>query len=202
MPIASDDPSTGSGWSRARSRDDDAIVVERLSTSDYYREVMLTLVRGTMILATVAWAVGEALMRRSLRCDRWARTAWTIGITLAAIHVVLAFHFVYAWDHKAAVAATAQRTVDAVGWGWRGGIYVNYVFLTLWLVDVSWWWAAPASHASRSTRMENTRRALFTFMFLNGAVVFASGIGRLVGIASLSLVLLAWLPRKPHTVPA
>ena len=163
---------------------------------------MLTLVRGTMILATVAWAVGEALMRRSPRCDRWARAIWTMGLALAVTHVVLAFHFVYAWDHEAAVAATVRQTVEVVGWAWRGGIYVNYMFLTLWLVDTSWWWAAPASHASRSTRMENTRRALFTFMFLNGAVVFASGIGRLVGIASLSLVLLAWLLRKPPTVPA
>ena len=163
---------------------------------------MLTLVRSTMILATVAWSIGEALMRRSPQYDRWARTVWTMGLALAVIHVVLAFHFVYAWNHEAAVAATAQRTVDAVGWDWRGGISVNYVFLTLWLLDVCWWWAAPASHAKRSTRMENTRRALFTFMFLNGAVVFASGAGRLVGIAAVAVVLLASLVRRRHTVPA
>ena len=33
-------------------------------------------------------------------------------------------------------------------------------------------------------------------MFLNGAVVFASGIGRLVGIASVAVVLLASLARR------
>ena len=151
----------------------------------------LTLVRATMIVATVAWALGEALMRRSATADRWARVSWTIGIALALIHVVLAFQLVYAWDHEAAVAATVQQAADRFGWGWRGGIYVNYVFLALWLADVCWWWLAPAAHASRSRRFETARLALFTFMFLNGAVVFASGTGRLVGIASVTVVLIS-----------
>lgn len=151
----------------------------------------LTLVRGTMILATVAWALGEALMRRSLRSDRWARAIWTIGVALALIHVALAFHLVYAWDHEAAVAATARQAADRFGWGWRGGIYVNYVFLVFWLADVWWWWLAPVSRASRSPRIEAARLAFFTFMFFNGAVVFASGTGRLVGIAAVTVVLIS-----------
>jgi hypothetical protein len=144
-----------------------------------------------MILATAAWALGEALMRRSATADRWARAVWTVGIALALIHVVLAFQLVYEWNHEAAVAATARQAADRFGWGWRGGIYVNYVFLALWLADVGWWWLAPVSHASRSRRLETVRLALFAFMFVNGAVVFASGIGRLVGIASVIVVLIS-----------
>ena len=151
----------------------------------------LAIVRGTMILATVAWALGEALMRRSAAVDRWARLSWTIGIALALIHVLLAFHLVYAWDHEAAVAATVRQAADRFGWGWRGGIYVNYAFLALWLADVGWWWLAPASRALRSSRIETARLAVFIFMFLNGAVVFASAAGRLAGVASLTVVLLA-----------
>jgi len=153
-----------------------------------------------MILATVAWALGEALMRRSPRSDRWARASWTIGIALALIHVVLAFHLVYGWNHEAAVAATARQAADRFGWGWRGGIYVNYVFLALWLADVGWWWLAPVSRASRPRPIETARLALFTFMFLNGAVVFASGAGRLVGVASLTVVLLSSLTRTQPPV--
>ena len=154
--------------------------------------------RGTMILATLAWAVGEALMRRSLHADRLGRAAWTIAILLAAIHVGLAFHFVYGWNHEVAVEATAQQAADTFGWGWRGSIYVNYVFLSFWLADVVWWWMAPASHLSRSIRFEMTRLALFTFMFINGAIVFASGIGRVAGIAAVTLVLLASTARRPR----
>src|SRR5262245_8018419 len=164
--------------------------------------VPLIIVRGTMILATVAWALGEALMRRSPMSDRLARAIWTMGIALALIHVVLAFHLVYEWDHQAAVAATVRQAADRFGWGWRGGIYVNYVFLALWCADVGWWWLAPASHASRSARIEAARLALFTFMFVNGAVVFAAGIGRLVGAASVAVVLLSSLTAGWRSVPA
>ena len=157
------------------------------------------IVRGTMIVATVAWAAGEALMRRSPQSDRLARSIWTIAIALALVHVVLAFQLVYAWNHEAAVAATVRQAADRVGWGWRGGIYVNYAFLAVWLGDVCWWWLAPESHASRSPRLETARLALFAFMFLNGAVVFASGAGRLVGIASMAIVVLASPARRQYS---
>jgi hypothetical protein len=148
-----------------------------------------------MILATVAWALGEVLMRRSPASDRSARAIWTAGMALALLHVLSAFHLIYAWDHEAAVAATVRQAADRFGLGWRGAIYVNYAFLALWLADLCWWWAAPLSHRSRSLTIENTRLAVFAFMFLNGAVVFASGAGRLIGAASLSAVLLAALRR-------
>ena len=138
--------------------------------------------RLSAILATVGWAAAEVLMRRSPASDLLARVSSTAGLALALVHVLLAFHFVYAWDHEAAVTATARQTAAVVGWGWRGGIFVNYVFLAVWLADVCWWWAAPAAHASRSLRLETARLAAFLFMFVNGAIVFASGAGRLAGI--------------------
>jgi hypothetical protein len=151
----------------------------------------LEVVRGTMLLATVAWAAGEVLMRRSAAADRTARAMWTAGIALAVIHTILAFALVYAWDHAAAVSATSQQAADRFGLGWRGAIYVNYLFLALWLADVCWWWIAPASRAARSRRVEAARVALFLFMFFNGAVVFASTAGRVIGAAAVAAVLSA-----------
>jgi len=162
--------------------------------------MVMGVVRGTMIVATVAWALGEALMRRSPASDRLARVIWTIGIALALIHVVLAFQLVYSWNHETAVAATVKQALDRFGWGWRGGIYINYGFLTLWIVDVCWWWLAPRSHSTRSTRIEMTRFGLFTFMFVNGAVVFASGFGRAVGMASVAIAILGKL-KGPRVGP-
>lgn len=148
-------------------------------------------VRGSMILATLAWAAGETMMRRSPQADRRARAAWTVAILLAAVHVVLAFHFVYGWSHETAVAETARLAAERFGVGWRGSIYVNYVFLAIWLADVCWWWVARPSHASRPRELEVIRFVTFVFMFVNGAVIFASGIGRLAGIAAVTAVLLA-----------
>lgn len=162
----------------------------------------LTIVRCTIVAATIAWALGEVLMRRSAAADRFARGAWTGGIALALLHVVLAFEFVYAWDHGAAVAATARQTADLVGWGWGAAIYVNYMFLTLWLADVCWWWVAPASHAARSMRFETARLALFTFMFFNGAVVFATAVTRVIGIAAVAAVLMGSPALRRQTVVA
>ena len=155
--------------------------------------MQIAFVRGTMIVATIAWALGEALMRRSPASDRLARAFWTLGIALALTHVALAFQLVYAWNHEAAVAATVRQAADRFGRGWQGAIYVNYGFLALWLADVCWWWLAPQSHSARTMRIEMTRFALFTFMFVNGAVVFASGAGRLIGIASVGIAVLAKL---------
>jgi hypothetical protein len=162
----------------------------------------VAVVRGTMILSTLGWAIGEALMRRSPALDRAARAIWTVAVALALTHVVLAFQLIYAWSHQAAVEATVRQAAERTGWGWRGGIFVNYMFLALWLVDAGWWWAAPASHGSRPRRLEAVRLAVFLFMFVNGAIVFASGAGRVVGIASVTIVLLAWLVPRRHVRPA
>lgn len=153
-----------------------------------------------MIVATIAWATGEVLMRRSASHDRLARAIWTIGLALALLHVVVAFQFVYDWNHETAIAATVQQTADRFGLGWRGGIYVNYVFLLIWCADVCWWWIAAASHASRALRIEVARVVLFLFMFVNGAVVFASGVGRLVGVAAVTVVLIRWLARGREVI--
>jgi hypothetical protein len=150
----------------------------------------LLVVRVTMLLATVAWALGEVLMRRSPASDRLARALWTAGLALALIHVILAFAIVYAWDHEAAVAATARQAAERFGWGWRGAIYVNYLFVALWCADLASWWIAPASRAARSPRIEMARIAIFTFMFFNGAVIFASSAGRVVGIAAVAAALI------------
>jgi hypothetical protein len=162
----------------------------------------LTVVRGTIVFATVTWTLGEVLMRRSPASDRLARAMWTIGIALAWLHVILALEFVYAWNHAAAAAATAEQTAALVGWAWRGGIYINYLFLTVWLADVAWWWAAPASHAARSLRFETARLAVFTFMFFNAAVVFASAATRVVGIAAVTGALIGSPVLRRPAVPA
>jgi hypothetical protein len=151
----------------------------------------LTFVRATMIAATGLWAVGEVLMRRSAPADRLARLAWTMGAGLALVHVILAFEVAYAWDHEAAVRDTVRQAEDLFGWGPRSGIYVNYVFIAAWLADIVWWWIGPVSRAQRPRSIELARFAFFSFMFLNGAVLFAAGAGRFIGIVALAAALLS-----------
>jgi hypothetical protein len=51
---------------------------------------------------------------------------------------------------------------------------------------------SPASYLARDARLERARLALFTFMFVNGAIVFAGGIARVVGIVAVGSVCVAW----------
>ncbi|MGE3509605.1 MAG: hypothetical protein AB7N65_12060 [Vicinamibacterales bacterium] len=161
---------------------------------------MLFAVRGTMVAATVAWAVGEIGIRSSRRRERpapessvavwrWARRFWTVGVVLALVHAWLAFEYVYDWSHTVAADETLRLATSRIGVGWAGGIYVNYVFLAVWMADVCWWWLSPASHAGRGRRLETSRRAFFLFMFLNGSVVFASGASRIIGAIAVGSVL-------------
>lgn len=153
------------------------------------------LVRATMWAATIAWAIGEIGMRRLPHADRGVRALWTAGAALAVVHTALAFHHVHGWSHSAAAFETLRQAEERFGVGWSGGIYVNYLFLATWLLDVGWWWWFAQSRATRARGIEAARVAFFVFMFVNGAIVFASGLGRLVGIACVGAVLLERLAR-------
>ncbi|MGH8187226.1 MAG: hypothetical protein ACREUC_11735 [Steroidobacteraceae bacterium] len=156
------------------------------------------MVRWTVLVATMAWAAGEVCASHG--ADSRARAFYTGALALALVHVALAFHITYAWSHEAAVAETARQTASFTGWAWGGGVFVNYVFLAVWLTDACWWWVAPASRAQRAPAVEATRLGLFVFMFVNGAIVFAAGIGRLIGSVSVGAVVAAHAARRRHAM--
>jgi hypothetical protein len=149
-------------------------------------------IRGTIVLSTMAWASAEYL--NLLRPDRWraARTLWTAGALLAAAHAIAALHIVYGWNQEAAIASTARQTAAVTGLNWGGGLYVNYAFVALWLTDAALWWRSPARYIHRTRLHRSALRAIFLFMFFNGAIVFANGAGRAVGAIAVLTVIVAW----------
>ena len=152
----------------------------------------LAIVRATMLASTVLWALAEVLKIRRPYAVTPARRTWTAAVALALLHAVTAFGVSYGWSHAAAVEDTARRTAAVTGLAWGGGLFVNYLFLGLWLADAAWWWVDPGGYLRRSVRIERARVALFVFMFLNGAIVFASNTARLVGIPAVAAVCTAW----------
>jgi hypothetical protein len=150
------------------------------------------LVRATIVCATALWAIVEILKRRRPNVIEPARQLWTGAVLLAIVHATAAFETVYGWSHQSALVATVLQTELQTGLAWGGGLYVNYAFLTIWAADAMWWWLSPASYLMRDARLERARLALFTFMFVNGAIVFAGGIARGVGIVAVGSVCAAW----------
>ena len=70
-------------------------------------------------------------------------------------------------------------------------MFFNYAFLVVW-PDAAWWWLSPASHETRTTGVSAAIHGFLFFMFVNGAVVFADGWMRVIGIIAVGTVSLAW----------
>ena len=150
-------------------------------------------IRGTIAIATIAYAAAEWLRVRRSPAWRSARALWTIGALSLAVHALAAFHYRYAWSHTQAIQATAAETAAVTGLDSGAGLYVNYAFLSLWIADAAWWWLAPASYAARRRALSLTVSAIFLFMVLNGAVVFAQGAMRWLGTACVLTVCAAFV---------
>lgn len=109
---------------------------------------------------------GRTTTERNFR--RW-RAAWSAACLLLIVHVLAAFHFEHGWSHSAALEHTAEQTARVTGINWGGGLYFNYAFLVLWLVDVAVLWTVSSKIPSRLRR--STDLACI-FMVFNATVVF------------------------------
>jgi hypothetical protein len=101
------------------------------------------LTRATVWACVACYASGAAvfaLSGGSRRRDSWARLAWTAACLLLVVHAALAFHFYHGWSHAAAYRDTARQTSEVFGYDWGGGLYVNYLLIAAWALDVGYWW--------------------------------------------------------------
>ena len=158
----------------------------------------------TIWAALVLFAVGETgrsfPRHRGASQPAWAWWAFTLGLLLAIVHTVLAFDVVHHWVHGDAVRSTAAQTeaVFGVAAGW--GVYVNYVFLAVWLVD-AWWWRAASHVDDRPRALTWALRAFYMLIIVNGAVVFASGARRILGILIVSWLARVWAATRAPSSP-
>lgn len=161
------------------------------------------------IRAALAFACLAALCALSAgangRRQRWrlfARGFWTLGCALFLTHVAGAFHFAHGWSHEHALQYTADQTELLTGWRFGGGLYFNYAFGLMWLVDVLMSWAnasrrgvmseLPEAHEATVSGVHPLRifwLAFFLFMVVNGAIVFAAGATRRVTAGGLVLII-------------
>jgi hypothetical protein len=156
-----------------------------------------SLTRATIVAATLSYGCAEWLRFRRPAAWRAARVAWTAGALLAVAHAAAAFHFRHGWSHRSALSSTASQTAALTGLEWGGGLYVNYAFLTLWAADATCWWRNPSAYAALPSSVSTARAFAFLFVFFNGAVVFAHGPTRLLGLACTALAAFAWYFRLP-----
>lgn len=146
------------------------------------------LLRGTAWFSLLGWTIASCLESRP-RAARWAST---LGLFLLVGHTALAFQIRYAWSHALAARETARQTEALVGWSFGAEVFVNYLFLLVWSVDVAWWWLSAETYRQRPPALTRFIRGFFLLMFANGAVVFVHGPLRLLGAAAVLGVVWAW----------
>jgi hypothetical protein len=150
--------------------------------------------RGTAWLSLLAWAASEAMgaARTMPVREVWSRRCFAAGALLLFAHTALAFHLRHGWSQVAAQREIARQTAEVTGLATGAGLYVNYAFLFFWAAEAAWWGHAPASFRGRSPALRWAQRAVFLFMFANGAVVFGKGPVRAFGVVVLLAVVSSW----------
>lgn len=138
------------------------------------------------LAALLGRADGGATMRDRLH---WARVVYSLGFAAFLVHVVAAFHVYYDWSHGAALAETAHQTAELMGADTGAGLWLNYLFLLVWALDVAWWWWVGVEvHASRRSWVTGLVHGFFVFIAFNATVVFESGVVRWAGALGTGLV--------------
>lgn len=116
----------------------------------------------------------------ALSARKIARWLWTLGCVLYLAHVICAFTFFHDWSHDHAYAQTAAQTEALIGVHWGGGLYFNYAFTLLWIVDTVAWWGRGVNAHHRARAYFWTMHAVIAFMVFNATVVFGPAVWRWV----------------------
>lgn len=166
--------------------------------SDPAHPLTLWLARASVAFYAVAVLIAFSNRVSRGRTFRQWRATWSSACLLLIVHVGAAFHFEYGWSHSAAFDHTAQQTARVTGINWGGGLYFNYAFLILWLVDVAILWL---SASKPSTILRRSTDIACVFMAFNATVVFGPRwwIGPMIAFGLIA----EWLrQRKPGSTDA
>jgi len=132
-------------------------------------------------LVTWLWPWGAILP--FVRGDSAGRTRWihTAACLLCLAHVVIVFQLAHHWSHQAAI----EHTEEVSGFG--PGLYVNYLFILVWVVDVAWSWIALDRYRNRLSWVNWLVIGFMGFIVFNAAVVFGHGVLRWLSVLLLAL---------------
>jgi hypothetical protein len=151
---------------------------------------------GTLL---ILWTARIAFLLYSAALAAWlaekvrtARVAWTAGLFVYLGHVVAAFHFRHHWSHGAAYEETARQTAALFGIHSGAGLYWNYVFTAVWIIDVIWMWWSTKQYFQRPRWIALAVHSFMAFMFFNATVIFVAGWVRWMGLAVMGALGVLW----------
>ena len=151
------------------------------------------LLRATAWLSLAAWVASEAILSTARpRREERARASFTFGALALLLHTGLALHWRHAWSQADAMREIARQSAEVTGIAFGSGLFVNYAFVAFWLAEAVAWWFRPSRFLARSAGARWASRAVYVFMFVNGAIVFGHGPVRVFGTIAILAVCLCW----------
>ena len=133
-----------------------------------------------------------------IRANEWSmaeRIGWLLGAVFAGCHVLAAMHVYHQWSHQRAYQHVTEETQRLLGVELGWGIYVNYVFILVWILDATVPLLLPTEHQNAyGTRLRQPIHGFIGFIVINGAIVFTDGVTRWIGLAVLAVWLVLGIP--------
>ncbi len=150
---------------------------------------------STIWLAVGAFVAGELGKRAALRGGPllgWPWAVWTAGALLLAVHVAIAVLVHHGGSHASVVESVEDQTREVYGVAVGAGVWVNYLFVSVWLAESAWWRLDPRGFLARPAAATAPVRAFYALILINGAVIFAAPSRRLLGAALMAALAWAW----------
>lgn len=111
------------------------------------------------------------------------RRIWTAGCLSYFAHMLLAFDVAYDWSHERAVADIAIQSESLSGVSAPWGLWINYAYGAVWLVDLlGWVRVGETGYRRRSIGVHWLVHGFFLFMLFNGGFVFVERWTRWIGL--------------------
>lgn len=148
--------------------------------------VSLWAIRIAMVLLAVGYTIQ---FRTRVRNSDLLAVLWAIGAAFATFHTMTALHAFHGGSLIEAIESTARRTEEMFGMRVGSGIYVNYAFVAVWWLDALWRWRFRSSHYRPLEIAVDWFLIAISFF---GAVVFAIGPIRYLGIGAIIVWILAY----------
>ena len=153
-------------------------------------------VRDAMVIMV---AVLAAELRGATATNRMIAWLWLSGALFALAHSVGSLMTFHHGSQAAALESTAVQTEQLLGFRFGAGLYVNYLFVVVWLADAAFRLIAPSRYALLPTWYRSLVIGFLVFIAINGAIVFKSGWIRMVGIGCVCMLGMLKLVQRTGT---
>lgn len=144
-------------------------------------------------------AVLTAELRGSKSTEHMIAWMWLIGALFAFGHSLGALMTFHHGSQTEALDSTAEQTQQLLGFRFGAGLYVNYLFVVVWVADAVFRLLAPMRYLSLPSWYRYSAIGFLVFIAINGAIIFKSGPIRGIGIGCVCLLGILAIVQKRKT---